>query len=95
MDLYQVLKRPVTTEKTTILSGELRQYTFEVDKRANKHLIKDAVEKIFDVEVTKVNVLVVPSRPRRWGRIQGRKPAWKKAVVTLAEGDSISFFEGV
>ena len=95
MDLYQVLKRPVTTEKTTILSGMARQYTFEVDMRANKHQIKEAVEKIFEVDVTKVNVLTMPSRPRRWGRIQGRRPAWKKAVVTLAEGDSISFFEGV
>ena len=95
MDLYEVLKRPVTTEKTTILSGELRQYTFEVDRRANKHLIKQAVEKIFDVKVVKVNVITVPSRPRRWGRIQGRRPEWKKAIVKLVDGDSISFFEGV
>ena len=95
MDLYEVLKRPVTTEKTTILSGELRQYTFEVDRRANKHLIKQAVEKIFDVKVVKVNVMTVPSRPRRWGRIQGRRPEWKKAIVKLVDGDSISFFEGV
>ena len=95
MDLYEVLKRPVTTEKTTILSGELRQYTFEVDRRANKHLIKQAVEKIFGVKVVKVNVMTVPSRPRRWGRIQGRRPEWKKAIVKLVDGDSISFFEGV
>ena len=95
MDLYEVLKRPVTTEKTTILSGESRQYTFEVDGRSNKHLIKQAVEKIFDVQVVRVNVMTVPSRTRRWGRIQGRKPAWKKAIVTLVDGDSISFFEGV
>jgi large subunit ribosomal protein L23 len=95
MDLYQVLRRPVTTEKTTILSNTLRQYTFEVDYRANKHQIKEAVEQIFDVDVEKVRVMVVPSQPRRWGRVQGHKPAWKKAVVTLAEGDSISFFEGV
>jgi len=95
MDLYQVLRRPITTENTTILSSVARQYTFEVDARANKHLVKQAVEKIFDVEVVRVNMLKVPGRPRRWGRIQGRKPGWKKAIVTLAEGDSISFFEGV
>jgi large subunit ribosomal protein L23 len=95
MDLYEVLKRPVTTEKTTLLSSLVRQYTFEVDPRANKHLVKQAVEKIFDVEVVKVNMLKVPSRPRRWGRIQGRRSGWKKAIVTLVEGDSISFFEGV
>ena len=95
MDLYAVLKRPVTTEKTTTLSGDLRQYTFEVDRRANKHQVKDAVEKIFKVQVVGVNVLVMPSRTRRWGRIMGRKSAWKKAIVTLKPGDSISFFEGV
>lgn len=96
MDLYKVLKRPLVTEKSTILADEDRpQYVFEVDPRANKHQIKDAVEMIFDVEVLGVNVMTVPGRPRRWGRIMGRKPAWKKAIVTLAEEDSISFFEGV
>lgn len=95
MDLYEVLKRPVMTEKTTAQSDELRQYTFEVDQRANKHQVKDAVEKIFKVQVVGVNVLKMPGRERRWGRIKGRKAGWKKAVVTLKPGDSISFFEGV
>ncbi|NLS78300.1 MAG: 50S ribosomal protein L23 [Chloroflexi bacterium] len=95
MDLHEILKRPLTTEKTTALSGELRQYSFEVDKRANKHQVKEAVEKMFKVQVVGVNVLMMPSRQRRWGRIMGRKAAWKKAIVTLQPGDSISFFEGV
>jgi len=95
MDPYEVLKRPVVTEKTTLLSDQLRQYTFEVDRRANKHQVKEAVEKIFDVTVVSVNVSTVPKRPRRWGRIQGYKSAWKKAIVTLSPDDSISFFEGV
>lgn len=95
MDLYAVLKRPVVTEKTTLLSSGQRQYTFEVDRRANKHQIKAAVEKAFNVKVVSVNVSTVPPRMRRWGRIRGRVPAWKKAVVTLAPDNTISFFEGV
>lgn len=95
MDVYQVLRRPVVTEKTQMLSDGLRQYTFEVDRRANKHQIREAVERIFDVEVVAVNVSTMPRRPRRWGRIRGYRPAWKRAVVTLAPDNSISFFEGV
>ncbi len=95
MHVYKVLKRPLTTEKTSFMSARLRQYAFEVDGKANKHQVKEAVEKIFKVKVTSVNLLTVPGKPRRWGRHESHAPAWKKAIVTLAPGDSISFFEGV
>ena len=95
MHAYEVLKRPVTTEKSSFLSAHLRQYAFEVDKTANKLQIKDAVQKAFSVKVVSVHVMTVPGKPRRWGRHETQTAAWRKAIVTLASGDSISFFEGV
>jgi len=96
MNIYQVLVRPITTEKTRFQSDNLRQYTFEVDRRANKLQVKKAVEEIFDVDVVSVTVMNVPSKRGRFGRRQVvRKPAWRKAVVTLAPGQRIQFFEGV
>jgi large subunit ribosomal protein L23 len=96
MHVYEVLRRPVVTEKSVIASDEDNQYAFEVDMRANKLLVKEAVETAFDVEVTKVNVMVMPAKTsRRGSKIRIRKPAWKKAVVTLAPGNSIQIFEGV
>ena len=71
-------------------------YTFEVDMRANKFLVRDAVETAFDVTVEKVRILVMPAKTSRRGRrVTIRKPKWKKAVVELAQGDSIQLFEGV
>lgn len=91
--LYDVIVRPVVTEKTNILADESRQYTFEVSPRATKIQIKEAVEVIFDVTVDKVATLVVPAkRGQRGRRIYQRKPAWKKAVVTLVPGQSINLF---
>ena len=95
MDPYEVLKRPLVTEKSSFQSDHLNRYTFEVDVHANKRQIKDAVEQVFSVQVVGVNVLNVRGKQRRWGRIVGRTKAWKKAVVTLAPGQSIQFFEGV
>jgi large subunit ribosomal protein L23 len=95
MHLYEILKRPLTTEKTSFQSAQMRQYAFEVSPEANKLQIKEAVEKIFKVKVVSVNVLKVPGKPRRWGRHETHTTAWKKAIVKLVEGDSISFFEGV
>ena len=95
MHYYEVLKRPLTTEKTGYLSSELRQYAFAVGEQANKHQVKEAVEKIFKVKVVSVNVMTVHGKPRRWGRHETMTPSWKKAIVTLVAGDSISFFEGV
>ncbi len=96
MNIYQVLKRPILTEKTDIQRDD-DQYVFEVNRRANKLQIKEAVEQIFDVRVLKVNTMTVKPKRRRLGRktIQTR-PAWKRAVVKLAPGERIQdFFEGV
>lgn len=94
MHVHEVLRRPIVTEKTT-LQGEQGRYTFEVDSRANKHQVKEAVEKIFTVSVTAVNMIKMPGKVRRYGRRVSKPHAWKKATVTLAKGQSIEFFEGV
>jgi len=95
MHIYEVLRRPIVTEKSMRQADLINQYTFEVDRRANKQQIKEAVETAFDVQVISVNIIRVPGKKRRWGRHVTKTPWWKKAVVTLAEGDSIQFFEGV
>jgi large subunit ribosomal protein L23 len=84
------------TKKTNIQADENNQFAFEVDRRANKLQVKDAVEASFDVSVEKVRIINMPARiGRRGRRIVITRPAWKKAVVTLAKGDSISWVEGV
>ncbi|HOB91654.1 MAG: 50S ribosomal protein L23 [Bacillota bacterium] len=89
-----VIIRPIITEKTTGLldSG---QYTFEVDKRATKHMIKDAIEEIFGVKVKSVNTMRYTGKRRRLGVHEGKRKDWKKAVVTLEEGQRIELFEGM
>ncbi|MBN1176425.1 MAG: 50S ribosomal protein L23 [Dehalococcoidales bacterium] len=94
MHLYQVLKRPLITEKSTELQTR-NKYAFEIATGANKPMIKEAVEKAFSVKVTGVNVVTMPSKTRRVGRRQILTRPWKKAIVTLQEGDKIEFFEGV
>jgi large subunit ribosomal protein L23 len=95
MYIYEVIKRPIDTEKTRY-QAEDGKYAFEVDRRANKHQVKEAVEQIFDVEVLFVNIVNMPAKRGRYGRrIVTRKPAWKKAIVTLAPGERIDIFEGV
>lgn len=95
MDAYQVLRRPIVTEKSNEQSDKLHCYTFEVDTAANKLQIKTAVETTFKVKVVAVNVRHVRGKQRRMGRIVGHTKDWKKAMVTLAEGQTIQFFEGV
>ncbi len=95
MNVHQVIQKPLQTEKSMIGREELNLATFAVDPRANKHEIKRAVEELFDVEVTKVRTMRQQGKKRRVGRVIGRRPAWKKAIVELAEGQSIEFFEGV
>ncbi len=96
MHIYEVLLRPVVTEKTMIATDEDNKVAFEVDMRANKHLVKQAVEKAWDVSVVDVNIMVMPAKTNRRGSsIHIRLPKWKKAVVTLAPGDRIQLFEGV
>lgn len=89
-----VLKRPLITEKATAMM-EQGKYLFEVDRNANKTQIKQAVEEIFDVKVTKVNTMRQIGKIRRQGRTHGRTREIKKAIVTLAEGQSIPIFEGL
>jgi large subunit ribosomal protein L23 len=96
MHIYEVLRRPVITEKTMDGVDFGNQYAFEVDMRANKFQVKDAVETAFDVNVTDVRIAVMPAKTGRRGkRTVIRKPKWKKALVSLAPGDSIQLFEGV
>ena len=94
MHLYEVLCRPLITEKNATLQAQ-GKYAFEVAEEANKHQIKQAVEKAFNVGVTGVNVMTVHGKKRRIGRRIVMTPSWKKAVVTLKLGDKIEFFEGV
>lgn len=91
---HSVLKRPVVTEKSTALREEENQYAFEVALDANKIEIRRAVESNFGVRVLDVRTQVVRGKMKRFRRGFGKKPNWKKAVVTLREGDVIDFFEG-
>ena len=96
--IYDVLRRPLVTEKSNYLNGALHQYVFEVSPDASKTLVKDAVEKLFDVSVVRVNVINVPakrSRRARSRRMAIRRSGFKKAIVTLAPDDTIDIFEGV
>lgn len=94
MHTYDVLRRPLVTEKSTVLA-ERNKYCFEVARDANKAQIKDAVEKAFKVKVASVNVMTVPGKMRRAGRQRGMTSPWKKALVTVEEGNKIELFEGV
>lgn len=91
---HEIIRRPLITEKSTQQKEENRQYVFEVDPKANKIEIKLAVEHLFKVRVIKVRTLNVLGKIKRLGRRYGKRPDWKKAIVTLREGDRIDFFEG-
>lgn len=96
--IYDVLRRPIVTEKSNFQNSNLHQYTFEVISSATKGMVKDAIETLFDVNVVRVNMInVSPKRTRRWKsrRIMVRSSGYKKAIVTLATGDTIDLFEGV
>lgn len=94
MQLFEVLRRPLVTEKNTILQSQ-GKYAFEIAREANKDQVKQAVEKAFKVTVTAVNIMTVRGRERRVGRRVIAESSWKKAVVTLKPGDKIQIFEGV
>ena len=96
--IYDVLRRPIVTEKSNYLNSDLHQYVFEVSPDANKNMVKSAVETLFDVDVVRVNIVNVPARRTRRARSRRlliRRGAYKKAIVTLATGDTIDIFEGV
>lgn len=94
MHLYEVLRRPLITEKGTALQAQ-NKYLFEAAKEANKVQIKQAVEQAFNVKVAAVNVVTMPGKMKGVGRRRAPTPSWKKAIVTLKPGHKIQLFEGV
>ena len=95
MKVDQVIVRPLVTEKSTLGREERNEVAFAVDPRASKHDVRRAVEELFSVRVDAVRTMRMPRKTRRVGRFIGNRPAWKKAIVRLAEGQSIEFFEGM
>jgi large subunit ribosomal protein L23 len=93
-DLADLILKPIVTEKATLLL-EQNKYVFDVVLKASKPQIKDAIEALFDVKVVKVNTIRPPRKKKRVGRFVGYKPLYKRAIVTLAEGDSIALFPEV
>ena len=94
-----IIKKPVITEKMTAISEKLNRFAFIVDKNSNKYQIKDAIEKLYDVKVVAVNTMnydgKVKSRYTKSGVVSGRRAAFKKAIVTLREGDTIDFYSNI
>jgi large subunit ribosomal protein L23 len=88
-DIYQVIKRPLVTEKNTRQKDAFNQVAFEVDRRANRSEIKQAVEKLFKVKVLRVNLMQLEGKKKKVGRFLGQKADWKKALVRLAPGEMI------
>jgi len=95
MELHQIIKKALITEKSTIARDAVNQYNFEVHVNANKIEVGRAVEKIFKVKVMNVRVMNVIGKRKRTGRITGQRRSWKKAIVTLAPGNRIEAMEGV
>ena len=91
---YAVIKRPLVTEKSTSQRNKENKYSFQVDKNATKIQIAKVVENLFKVKVMKVNTMIVRGKKRRLGAHEGKRSDWKKAIVTLKEGDTIKSFEG-
>ena len=88
IDPREVIRRPIVTEKS-MRGTAINKYTFEVDRTSPKPVIREAVQRLFKVKVTKVNVISIPGRERRRGQHRYQEPAFRKAIVTLAEGDKI------
>lgn len=93
MNVYDVIKRPLTTEKTTD-AQVFNKFVFEVATGATKNDIRNAVETLFDVKVEGVNTAIMQGKRKRFGRTMGKRSNWKKAVVSLREGDTIDFYVG-
>jgi large subunit ribosomal protein L23 len=94
-DIYNVLRRPLVTEKTTFQKEDDNQISFQVRPDANKIEIRKAVEKLLDVKVTAVNTMLYRGKTKRLGRTMGKRSNWKKAIVTLAPGEDVEFFEAI
>jgi large subunit ribosomal protein L23 len=95
MNYYDIVRRPVVTEKSSLLKEMSNQYVFEVATDANKVEIAKAVEQLFKVKVLSVRVMNIEGKQRRLGKSIGKKTDWRKAIVKLSPKDKISFFEGV
>lgn len=93
--LRRIIRRPLFTEKSTAMVESQNQYVFDVDPEATKRDIAEAVEKLFEVEVLNVRTQNHRGKERRTGRFVGRRPSWKKAIVTIAEGQSIELYENI
>lgn len=93
-EVHNTIISPLVTEKSTTQREGQNQYSFTVDKRANKIEIKEAVERLFKVKVTEVRTIMIRGKVKKLGRRFGKRPDWKKAIVTVKEGDRIDFFEG-
>ncbi len=93
MNIYEVIKRPLVTEKTTIEKDAKNIIAFEIDTQANKIEVKEAVEKIFNVDVVDVKTINIAGKKKRIGKNVGKRSNWKKAYVTLKEGSKVDFFE--
>jgi len=89
--MFDIIKRPLVTEKNTLHNSSLNEYAFEVDLKANRSEIKKAVEKLFNVKVLRVNTMVNRKEARKMGRSPGKRKLWKKAIVKLKEGDKFDF----
>jgi len=94
-DIYAVIKKPIITERSAYLKERGNKIIFQVEVNANKRDIKKAVEKVFNVHVMDVNTLNVKGKVKRFGKSFGKRPDWKKAIVTLKEGDKIKLLEGI
>ena len=95
MEVHQIIRKLLVTEKSTAARDESNKYVFEVDRKANKVEISRAVEKLFKVKVVDVHVMHVLGKKKRTGKVMGRKSSWKKAIVTLTAGNRIEIIEGV
>lgn len=94
-DLYAIIKKPLITERSAFLKDKYNQIIFQVAVDANKRDIKKAVEKIFNVHVMSVNTLNVKGKVKKFGKFFGKRNDWKKAIITLKEGDRIEHLEGI
>ncbi len=94
MNQYNVIVKPIVTEKTSLLKDDKNQYVFEVERTANKIEIARAVEQLFKVKVMSVHVMNMEGKKRRLGKSHGKRPDWRKAIVKVDPKNKISFFEG-
>ena len=94
-DIHTILRRPLVTEKTTIMKEDNNQVAFQVRRDANKIQIREAVEKLLGVKVSAVNTLINRGKTKRMGKSNGRRSNWKKALVTLQPGEDVEFFDAL